>query len=179
MLQAKADWYWFFDEQSQTLRLNMTEFVFVSACKAKKLIPKAKETRSFSIEDNQSYCEFYNIITQQLDLSEATAVQIALNALAQHHFVLDEQPKSWYFLPQKNPRQDLFEQVVMIQSQFSSGTFLVLEEAQDCAKVMLLSQDMQLTESKNLARFDVIKVMNNRITSLNKQSTYTANQNRA
>ncbi|MCU4676176.1 cell division protein ZapC [Catenovulum sp. 2E275] len=180
MLQAKADWYWWFDEQSQTLRLNMTEFVFVSACKAKKLIPDAKQTRPFSIEDNQTYCEFYNTITEQLNISEAGAVQIALNALAQHHFVLDEQPKSWYFLPQRHPRQDLFEQVVLIQSQFESGTFFILEECQDCAKVMLLSQSLQLTESKSLQQFDVIKVMNNRISSLiSTQNTYPHHQNRA
>mgnify|MGYP000058941807 CR=1 FL=1 len=180
MLQAKADWYWCFDEQSQTLRLNMTEFVFVTACKAKKLIPDAKQTRPFSIEDNQSYCEFYNLVTQQIDVSEASAVQIALNALAQHHFILDEQPKSWYFLPQKNPRQDMFEQVVIIQSQFETGLFLVLEEGNDCVKVMLLSQHLQLTETKTMQQFEIVKVMNNRVASLSThQNTYTHRQNRA
>lgn len=179
MLQAKADWYWYFDEQSQTLRLNMSEFVFVSACKAKKLKPEAKVTRPFSIEDNQIYCEYYHMVVQQLELSEAMAVQIALNAVAQQCYTLEEQPKSWFFVPQKQARPDLFEQVVLIQSPIETGIFLILETLNDCAKVMLLSQHMQLTETKQLKQFEAIKVMTNRFAPLISQSASYHQKNRA
>lgn len=179
MLQAKADWYWYFDEQTQTLRLNMSDFVFESACKAKKLKPDAKITRPFSIEDNQVYCDYYHMVIQQLDVSEAMAVQIALNAVAQQCYTLEEQPKSWFFITQKQIKRDLFEQVVLIQSPLETGIFLILETLNDCAKVMLLSQHMQLTETKQLKQFEAIKVMTNRFAPLVPQSSPWHYQNRA
>ncbi|EWH12357.1 hypothetical protein DS2_01510 [Catenovulum agarivorans DS-2] len=171
MLQAKADWYWFYDLESHTLRLNMTEFTFVTACKASKLLPNAKQTQSFNVADNQSYCEFYAVIEEQLGLSEAACVQIALNAVAQTKFVRPEQPKSWYFVPQKHAhKRTMFEQVVLLQSQYASAEFLILEENKDCANLMLLSKSLQLDERKIMKQFECIKVLQDRISSLPKST---------
>lgn len=169
MLQAKADWYWFYHLESHSLRLNMTEFTFVTACKSSKLLPNAKQTQSFNVADNQKYCEYYAIVEEQLAVSEATCVQIALNALAQTKFVRPEQPKSWYFLPQhKAAKRNLFDQVVVMQSEFASAEFLILEETKDCANLMLLSQELQLDDRKIMRQFECVKVLHDRIAPLSK-----------
>lgn len=180
MLQAKADWYWCFDSETQSLRLNMTDFVFVTACKPKKLVEHAKITKAFGVDDNQAYSEYFNIIDEQLNVSEAQAVQIALNAVAQQKYTIPEPPKSWYFIVQHHLRRDLFEQVVLIQSKYESGIFLILEENTECAFVMLLSASLQLNENKSMQQFDTIKVMQNRMTSLqHKYHSHTRQKNRA
>ena len=169
MLQAKADWYWFYDLESHSLRLNMTEFTFVTACESSKLLPHAKQTQSFNVADNQKYCEYYAIVEEQLALSEAACVQIALNAVAQTKFVRPEQPKSWYFLPQtKAAKRTMFDQVVVLQSEFGSAELLVLEENKDCANLMLLSKQFQLDERKTMQQFECIKVLQDRIAPLSK-----------
>ncbi|MER2493001.1 cell division protein ZapC domain-containing protein [Catenovulum sediminis] len=166
MLQAKADWYWFYDLDSHTMRLNMTDFVFVTACKASKLIPSAKQTVAFSVADNQSYTEFYSIVEEQLAVSEAICAQIALNAVAQKKFMRPEQPKSWYFLEQHKLKRNLFDQVVMLKSEMQQGIFLIIDENNEFASVMLLSANMKLDERKTLKQFECIKVLQNRIAPL-------------
>ncbi|KMT64799.1 cell division protein ZapC domain-containing protein [Catenovulum maritimum] len=171
MLQAKADWYWFFDDESQTIRLNTTDFVFVTACCAKHLLPHAESTVAFSVDDNQVYTEFYAYLEDELKLAEALCVQIALNALAHLKFTQFTQPKSWYFAVQNGANEITAQSLVRLQSEFEIGQFLTLESQDDFPVVMLLSKSMKLTESKSLSQFDVIKVMKNRFISLSSNKT--------
>lgn len=185
MLQANADWYWFFDQETKTLRLDMAQYVFVSACMVKKLLPQATQyfidenkSAPFNVDDTQIYTEFYAYLEDELHLSEAQCVQISLNALAHIKYTVIGQPKSWYFTPvnvnQLNIANIQTRSLVKLNTQLDQADFLVLDNQNDFSVVMLLSAKIALTEHKILKQFDIIKVSNDRIAPVESTKTQAA-----
>lgn len=131
------------------------------------LIPDALQTMQFGT----CHADFYNDVIRELsanlNLTEPQMVQVALNATAKAFFTLPTMPKSWHFQVSQTivfSRKGKLCQLV--NNQGESGLVLVVEADQDASVVMLLSQNLALSEYKQLECFQTIKVMNDRLSPL-------------
>ncbi|WP_017445706.1 cell division protein ZapC domain-containing protein [Gayadomonas joobiniege] len=180
MSQPNANWYWFYDADTQTLRVNMQTYEFVCACKPKMLLPFAKQIQQqyFAVDDTYAFNQFYVALETSLRLSEAKLVQICLNATAVTQFCTDESPKSWFFTPQPIPATE-DAPIVVLESGENPGLFLRLKNVNGCAYLMLLSSQMDLVTGKTMRQFDCIKVMQDRLASYAGQAYSVEHQQRA
>ena len=159
MLRPTGDWQWLYDKNQQRLTLDLgSELIFVSHYEKKHLSSDAMISQGFSLED----MEYYLKLQQELEgiscgRNRAELTQIALNATAAHKFHRPIMPKSWFF-----KRSDVkvhFTRLVELNTEFNSALALVIEHEQGAVTCMLVDQELQLTDTKFMKSFDVIKVM--------------------
>jgi cell division protein ZapC len=168
MLQPTNQWKWQFCQQKEQLSLDIDPtMAFTTAYQGKQLTNEVHDDTAFSIDD----AYYYQYITAQLQSlscwSEPQMVQMALNATAVFRFHKPMMPKSWFFKSNEvavhNAQQATQQTTRVLYTQFGSAEFLVVEQNESVALCMLLDESLQLNESKSMAQFDVIKVMNDRL----------------
>lgn len=117
------------------------------------------------MEDAEFYQHALNTLSETYNDPHPYLVQAALNATAAKRFLKPQMPKSWFFLPGSS-RLTLQEGVlVQMQSTCDTGEFFILETSETTSVCMLFKGPLELNESKSMQAFDVIKVMNDRVTN--------------
>lgn len=172
MLQPTNSWHWQYAESEDELRLDLDDtMAFSTAYSKKHLTQEIYRDTQFSIEDAHYY-QFICTQLQSLGLwGEAQMVQIAFNATAVQRFFKPTMPKSWYFKPNQiiNFNQSKGHESLgvgkpcLLYTEENVGQFLLVECGETASLCMLLDESLELTDSKSLNQFDMIKVMNDRL----------------
>ena len=146
------------------------EMVFLTPYTQKKLIADAQMAQAFSVDDSQYYLGLLDLLS---DSPGAREVQIAFNATAAKAFYRPLMPKSWFYLPATRAMCDSQQSPALVKLTGicgAQGHYVLLDNHGAASTVMLLDEQHELDATKSLSRFDVIKVMNDRIAHYRQES---------
>ena len=164
LLMPRGDWHWKFNSNQSVLAIHLGEDLeFLTPYGDKLLVPNANYDTIFRVEHAAFYTDMLSMLKSQLSLSDASIVQIALNATAIHFMLSPQMPKSWHFLA-----KDVFifcelGRMYELQTTSERVVVLVVEQSPQAAQVMLISRVCSLSDGKVMNRFDTLKVMLNRL----------------
>ncbi|GHA41938.1 cell division protein ZapC [Photobacterium aphoticum] len=167
MLKPNNSWMWYYDQQNDALMLDLgDDMIFRVAIPTKHLIPCAFTKTVFTVDDATTYQTFIENLNQ-LDLSAPRKAELALNAVAASRFHKPLMPKSWFFQELSEGLEPEQGDVVTLLTEFGEANYLVIENT-GCASLCMMANiaPLTLTVSKEMAFCEVIKVMNNRMKSL-------------
>ena len=167
LLMPQKDWQWQYNASKGVLSVSLgVEMEFLTPYTLKCLIPDAQKELVFDLEHVKYYIELVDKLSKALFLSDAGIVQIALNATAAHFLLKPQMPKSWFFEVSNTCVFSEVGKVFELQTETKRVKVLVIEVSLQSSLVMLLSQECQLTPTKKMQCFDVIKVMHDRLLPL-------------
>lgn len=166
IMRPSDNWRWYFDKQYDRLMLEISnDMVFRSRFSSKNLAPDAFESCRFSVNDTSAYYHFYESCSA-LELNEPVRVELVLNAIAARNFLKPQMPKSWYFLQQPMLFVPRFAELVEAQVHDSSQRVkLLVVEVGDTASLCLIAETTISIANKEFLMADVVKVMNDRLSS--------------
>ncbi|GHA29376.1 cell division protein ZapC [Oceanisphaera arctica] len=140
------------------------EMLFSTPYIKKQLVCPENMDQCFSVEDTGLY---YSFIDKLSSISApAQRVQAALNGVAIARFYKPLMPQSWFFEPQADYHQPQLGELIALDIQTELLTMMVVETSPAATVCMSLSADQLLAGTKQLPTFGAIKVMNDRIISL-------------
>jgi len=164
----KRDWQWIYNDTYGFLSVSLgSDMEFLTPYKSKALIPDAQSELEFSVEHAKFYIEFVERLSKSISVSDATKVQLALNATAAHFLLKPQMPKSWFFDTSNMCVYSELAKVFQLRCQGVNAQVLVVETNIQASLVMLLSNELSLNGTKSLMQFECIKVMNDRLHPLN------------
>ena len=170
MLKPNNDWKWYFDQKSDSLLLDLgNEYVFCVSIPVKQMVPTAKMSSSFSVNDAAIFQSFSESI-RGLCVIDNRGPELLLNAVAAVRFHKPVMPKSWFFSKTEyeyNPEQG---EIVTLFNELNIGRFLVLENSGAASLCICIDESFQLTENKTLQFCETIKVMNDRMAQYQQQT---------
>ncbi|SUI72487.1 cell division protein ZapC [Shewanella morhuae] len=170
LLMPQKDWQWKYNDSYGLLGVSLgSEIEFLTAYKARSLIPDALSGMEFSIEHAKFYMSLIDKLPKALSLTDAAIVQIALNATAAHFMLTPQMPKSWFFDNSDVCVYSDVGKVFELKCQKQRVLALVIENTLQSALVMLLSPGCVLSSAKIMQQFETIKVMHNRLHPLRAQ----------
>ncbi|PMH46500.1 cell division protein ZapC [Vibrio sp. 10N.286.49.B3] len=168
MLKPSNTWNWYYEENKQTLMLDLgDDLVFQTNLARKLLVNCALSANEFTVDDATSFQTFRDPI-HSLSLSEPRQAELTLYCVAAKRFHKPVQPRSWFFDHQSEGYAPQEADVIRLVNQYGSGLFIVLEVGDGsslCTFVEL--EEMELTSAKSLKFGDSIKVMHDRMVCAN------------
>ena len=172
-VQAEQAWQWHFDQENQRLALDLdADLMFVSALGPRQLIADGFEQHGFAVPHARDYHHYLEMLESRLGLGGDMAMQISLNAVAAKYFHRPLMPKSWFFQSAGASQARAVEagQVVRLASDSQIRHYFVVESDTNASLLLLIERDHQLSGTKSIGQFSVIKVMNDRLLSLASKS---------
>ncbi|MBV7314619.1 cell division protein ZapC [Shewanella sp. NIFS-20-20] len=165
LLMPQRDWQWGYNDTHHVLGASLgSEMEFLTPYAYKQLIPDARGVMAFNMDHAKYYIELIDKIKLQLNVADAQLVQVALNATAARFMLTPQMPRSWFFNPSHQCVYGEVGKVVELETTASQRTkVLIVETSLQAALVMILNKQCHLTDQKHLQRFDVIKVMHDRL----------------
>lgn len=164
LLQPNDQWRWFMGEDRHLMLELGAEMLFTSPYLKKHLVCPDELDQCFSVEDTGLYYNFLDKLTSIS--SSAQRVQAALNGVAVARFYKPLMPQSWFFEPQADYHQPELGELIALDICSEWLTLMVVETSPSASVCISLSGDQLLAGSKQLNTFGAIKVMNDRIISL-------------
>lgn len=157
MLTANGNWQWFWEQDSQKLAIKLDdEHNLVTAYGAKVMQYPLTTPLLFNTRHMELYSKMEELVDDlPLDLSVLQRTQIAINGTAALAFHKSTPIKSWYFTPQAN---DTFSSIATLETESDCALVMVLEHTESFSTCMILSEYIEVTDSKRLNQFDVVKV---------------------
>lgn len=151
------NWQWRYLPEHDCLALALApDDVLTTVYKGKQLTIKNDFCQLITLEQTGEYHEFAESLYQAFpDIQEPMLFQMLIHALAAKHFHKSIANKSWLFKAVDEGM--LITPLVSFQTDFDEGIALVLEIDNDFATIMLLSEQLQVAESKDFARYSLIK----------------------
>lgn len=171
MLQPTNQWQWQYCPTDDYLRLDLDEtLAFNTAYRKKHLTEDVHRDSDFSVEDANFY-QYIAIQLQKINRWQLNkVVQIALNATAVQRFFKPTMPKSWFFKANQQATREYYPNNSYSTGQFCSlytasqeGLFLLIEFGPVASLCMLLDEQLNLSNTRCMGQFEVIKVMNDRL----------------
>jgi cell division protein ZapC len=164
LLEPSNKWYWQYDNAGQPVIIQLSDGLAMSCHLDKRnMNTLCKGRTNFCAEDSSYYYYFLEAI-KGLPLSVAEKVQVALNAVTHLRFHKIKMPQSWFFDYKYSSCKFNTGDLITLSVQGCDSNFIILESDERVSTCMLLQSDIQLSESKLLCKFDVIRVMNDRVT---------------
>ena len=164
LIKPNKDWQWNFCHDKNRLLMELGDgMVFVSAFKKSELVNDAFSDKRFSIEQNEDFTLLMEKLDGQLPLPEDFIYQIVLNAVAAKSFYKPLMPKSWFFATAPSVSSAQVGNIVKLQSATQTRHYLVVESNTTASTLLLIEREHQLDDTKSLAQFSLIKVMNDRL----------------
>ncbi|MGS2720141.1 cell division protein ZapC domain-containing protein [Paraglaciecola aestuariivivens] len=164
MLQPMTDWYWF-TEQGQLMLSLGSQWQCTTAYGHKHIVDLPQNKQLFSLSDTECYLTFgESLLASSGQFSEAQLTHILINATAAFMFHKPIAPKSWLFKPVSD--YGSHHKLAKLNSQFGSAVVLVLTDEQNLTTCMLISPQLQISPSKQLKQFELIKVAKDRLEPL-------------
>ncbi|MCF2947139.1 cell division protein ZapC [Paraglaciecola aquimarina] len=156
-----SNWFWF-TENSQLMLSMGSEWQCTTAYGQKHIVDLPSVKKLFSLRDTESYLSMANYLQSSgANLTDAQLTHTLINATAALQFHKPISPKSWFFDEIDNPGSH--HKLARINNIFGSGVVLVLLDEGVLATCMLISNQIQLNENKQLQKFDLVKVAKNRL----------------
>lgn len=171
LLEPSNEWYWDYDFASQRLIIQLTNDLALSCHLDKRNMNHRCKKRIHFCADDSSHYFYFLEASKTLSLSIPEQVQLALNAITNMHFHKIRMPQSWYFKYTYSTEAFCIGDIISLSTPDDSGQFIVLEADDKVSTCMLIQDTLQLSESKSLKRFSVIRVMNDRMTLQHKLNT--------
>lgn len=164
MFAPKEHWAWYFSQRDDRLLLDVGDGLVFETNLPAKLLTQCVGTRTnFTVDDASSFERFYHSLSV-LPLSEDDKMTLVLNCIAAKRFHKPVLPKSWFFSVAPVFMLPKFGQLISLSNEFNQGHFIVLEVGENACFVINAEYDsFQLSENKNLAFGEAIKVMHNRV----------------
>lgn len=170
LLMPQKDWQWKYNDSYGLLGVSLgSEIEFLTAYKAKLLIPDALSSMPFSIVHAKFYISLLDKLSKKLSLTDAAIVQIALNATAARFMLKPQMPKSWFFDISDVCVYSNVGKVFELKCHKQKALVLVIESTLQSVLVMSLSPQCVLSDAKTMVQFETIKVMHNRLHPLRAQ----------
>ncbi|WP_458734993.1 cell division protein ZapC [Zobellella taiwanensis] len=164
LLQPNDQWRWFIgDERCLMLDLG-DDMLFATPYPHKNLICQAPMSQGFSVEDTGLFYTFLDRLG--CVATPSRRVQAALNGVAVARFYKPLMPQSWFFEQQADYHQPQLGELIGLNAGQRRLTMMVVETSPSVSLCVSLSADIQLGDSKQLPVFGAIKVMNDRLFSL-------------
>lgn len=161
MLQPMSTWFWF-SENSQLMLSMGDEWQCTTAFGNKQIVNMPANKMLFSLRDTESYLSLSNQIQQSaIGYSDAQLTHVLINATAALQFHRPVTPKSWFFDEVDN--YGVNNRLANLTNQYGIAVVLVLTQEQHLCTCMLISPQIQISDSKALNKFELIKVANNRL----------------
>lgn len=155
LLLPQKDWHWKYNDSYGVLGVSLgAEIEFLTAYKAKSLIPDALSSMEFNIAHAKFYMSLLDKLPKTLSLTDAAIVQIALNATAAHFMLTPQMPKSWFFDCSDVCVFSDVGKVFELKCQKQRALVLVIENTLQSALVMLLSPECVLSGAKTMTQLD-------------------------
>ncbi|WP_025822188.1 cell division protein ZapC [Shewanella marina] len=175
LLMPQKDWLWTYNDTYDVLSVSLgNEMEFLTVYTSKLLIPDAIGTNEFSMEHAKFYIELLDKLPKYIRVSDAALVQIVLNATAGHFLLKPQMPKSWFFEHSQYLVYADIGKAFNLKTGLDSGLCIIIDSGLQASVIMLLSQSLQLTETKSMQQFDTIKVMHDRLHPLISQKQIVA-----
>lgn len=161
---ARQDLNWQFNLKQNRLEVFSGDaFCYATGLRQSQLSGDALQRQPFGIDDLDFLHASYELLTEQCGMDESNGMLHAMNAVSARRFFKPIMPQSWYFLP-SSARLTLSELILVeLDTPEDSGLFLILDQDDSAALVMLVSESLTLTEHKTMTRGSVIRVMEDRI----------------
>ncbi|MCO6554318.1 MULTISPECIES: cell division protein ZapC [unclassified Gilliamella] len=165
-------WRWYFDSEYDSLMLEVSsEMLFRSCYPSKMLVPDVFGEFPFSVSDATSYYQFYNSC-QLLNLTDSQKIELAINAIVAANFLKPQMPKSWYFSQQPMLYKPKIADIVeVILQEDGQKVCLMVVEAGENASLCIIAQASFIAMNKTFVFSEAIKVMNDRLISVEKRFT--------
>ncbi len=164
LLQPNDCWRWFMGDNRHLMLDLGAEMLFSTPYSGKQLVCPGDMDQCFSVEDTGLYYSFLDKLTSIR--APAQRVQAALNGVAVARFYKPLMPQSWFFEPQADYHQPQLGELIALDIQTELLTMMVVDTSPSATVCMSLSANQLLAETKQLPTFGAIKVMNDRIISL-------------
>ncbi|MBY5991587.1 cell division protein ZapC [Ferrimonas balearica] len=154
-----------YHHEEDKLALELGEdWLFLTPFSARHLIPDSLHGVQFCAQQAQYYQQVLQRLSGQLALKTPALVQIALNLTAARFFSLPVMPKSWHFQTSARIAYPVEGKLVALSTGSERARFVVVEAGETASLVMLLDDALSLANNKSMRQFDLIKVMNDRMT---------------
>lgn len=159
-------WQWKFDSAQNQLHLLMDEGLMHTLHYQKKnLRPDMPAECSFSIEDAQLYIELLDYQASYSTYSATEQLLMALHGVAIQRFSKALMPQSWHFQTAITDTWPETHRFCSLNSGFAKGNFLLVSQDERTALCMLVDPSFEVTSTKTMKRFDVIRVQQDRLLS--------------
>ena len=164
LLQPNDQWRWFIGEDKHLMLDLGEDMLFSSPYQEKNLVCSASLNQCFSVEDTGLYYRFLDKLSDMG--SAAQRVQAALNGVAVARFYKPLMPQSWFFEPQADYHQPELGELIGLDVANEQLIMMVVETSPSASVCISLAGERLLSGSKQLVTFGAIKVMNDRLVSL-------------
>lgn len=164
LLQPNDHWCWFVGKNRHLMLDLGEEMLFSTPYQQKRLLCADDMHQSFSVEDTGLYYTFLDKLS--CVATPSRRVQAALNGVAVARFYKPLMPQSWFFEPQADYHKPQLGELIGLECSERHLTMMVVETSPAASLCISLSADVELNESKTLPVFGAIKVMNDRLFSL-------------
>ncbi|PSJ47827.1 cell division protein ZapC [Zobellella endophytica] len=164
LLQPNDSWRWFLGEERRLMLDLGEEMIFATPYPQKQLVCTDGLAQAFSVEDTGLYYTFLDKLGMMT--APAQRVQAALNGIAVARFYKPLMPQSWFFEPQADYHQPQLGELIGLDTPAGRLTMMVVEASASASVCISLSAGVELGETKVLPAFGAIKVMNDRLISL-------------
>ncbi|WP_107852566.1 cell division protein ZapC [Oceanimonas marisflavi] len=164
LLQPNDHWCWFIGEDRHLMLDLGEDILFATPYPQKKLICADQLRQNFSVEDTGLYYTFLDKLS--CVATESRRIQAALNAVAVARFYKPLMPQSWFFEPQADYHRPQLGELIGLDCGERQLTMMVVETSPSASLCISLSADVVLNGAKKLPVFGAIKVMNDRLFSL-------------
>ncbi|MFT5808310.1 MAG: cell division protein ZapC [Moritella dasanensis] len=163
LLEPSNKWYWKYDCASQSIVIQLSDGLAMSCHLNKRNMNNLCKGRvNFCAEDSSYYYYFLEAL-KDLAFSVPEKVQIALNAVTNLRFQKIKMPQSWFFDYKHSDVSFSTGDIITLSLKGDNVQFVILEADERVSMCMLLEDAVQLSDSKTLVKFDVIRVMNDRV----------------
>ncbi|WMC12130.1 cell division protein ZapC [Oceanimonas pelagia] len=164
LLQPNDQWCWFVGADRHLMLDLGEDMLFATPYLQHKLICAGDLRQNFSVEDTGLYYTFLDKLS--CVATPSRRIQAALNGVAVARFYKPLMPQSWFFEPQADYHQPQLGELIGLDCGERHLTMMVVETSPSASLCISLSADVVLSESKKLPVFGAIKVMNDRLFSL-------------
>lgn len=157
-------WEWLFDTSRQTLQIAMDGVLLDISYPRRALQQNLPAQAAFDLEDANLFQRTRDYLEEHAPLGVNQQLQAAIHITAAARFLKPSMPQSWHFR-----FGDVFEpwpdthMLCKLDSGLAAGDFLIVEQTERSSLCMLLDDNLRLSPTKELKRFECIRVINDRL----------------
>lgn len=160
------NWQWKYDAAQEQLHILMDSGLMQTlSYKKKHLRPDMPALCDFSVEDATFHAEIMDYQDAYSPFSPTDQLLTALHATAIQRFGKALMPQSWHFQTGMLESWPTEHKYCTLNSGFAKGDFLLVGGDDRTSLCMLIEPSFEVATTKLMKRFDVVRVLNDRLLS--------------